>query len=127
MTKTELDFFPEDFFLICWRPFFCNVVKGNKICKLTEMATETSQTSEVSETPVTEVGLADTKITVMQYECLLFMTASAFINCKCSLCTASHLSRIVVEMCLAQKSFVYLNCMLSNKREIRTTCVCNLS
>lgn len=58
--------------------------------------------SEAFGTAVMEVDLADTKITVMQYECLLLMTVSAFINCKCTLYTASNLSRSVLERCLAQ-------------------------
>ena len=49
-----------------------------------------------------EVDLVDTEITVMQYECLLLMTVYAFVNCKCSMYTASNLSRSVVDRCLAQ-------------------------
>lgn len=60
------------------------------------------QPSEAARIPVIQVDLADIEITVMQYECLLFMTVSAFINCKCTMGTASNLSRSAVEMCLAQ-------------------------
>lgn len=35
--------------------------------------------------PVMEVDLVDIEITVMQYDCLLFMTVSALINCKCTI------------------------------------------
>lgn len=31
-----------------------------------------------------DVDLADMEITVMQYECFLFVTVSVFINCKCT-------------------------------------------
>ena len=94
--------FPVDFFLLYWRQFFCNIVKESEICKLTKTATETSKASKAFGTAVMEVGLVDTKITVMQYECLLLMTVSAFINCKCAVYTASNLSRSVLERCLAQ-------------------------
>lgn len=52
--------------------------------------------------PVMEVDLVDIEITVMQYDCLLFMTVSALINCKCTMYIASSLSRSVVKMCLVQ-------------------------
>lgn len=46
--KTILHFFflPHSSFLLFWRQFFCNTVKGRKIFKLTKTATETSQYSE---------------------------------------------------------------------------------
>jgi len=60
------------------------------------------QTPEAAGIPVMEVDLVDIEITVMQYDCLLFMTVSAFISCKCTMYIASNLSRSVVEMCLVQ-------------------------
>jgi hypothetical protein len=63
---------------------------------------ETSQTSETLAVSVKDAGLVDIEITVMQYECILFLTVSAFINCKCTMYTARNLSRSVVEMCLTQ-------------------------
>lgn len=62
-------------------------------------ATETSQTPEALGTPVMKVDLADVEITVIQYECLLFLTLSAFINCKCTVYAASNLSKGIVEIC----------------------------
>lgn len=68
---------------------------------MTKIATETFQAHEALGTAVMKVDF-DTEITVIQYECLLFMTVSVFINCKCTVYTASSLSRSMVEMCLAQ-------------------------
>lgn len=59
-------------------------------------------------TPVLEVGLADTEITVMLCGCLLLLTASALINCNCVVYTTSSLSESAVEMHLAQiKGSIY--------------------
>lgn len=90
MNKTKFIFFPCEFFHIFWRQFFCNTVKGRKICKLTKTATETCWSFAALGAPVMEVDLVDIDITVMQYECLLFVTVSAFINCKCTVYTASQ-------------------------------------
>lgn len=68
---------------------------------MTNMAAETSQTSEALGTPVMKVDLIDIEITVMQCKCLLFMTVSAFIICKYTMYTASSLSWKVIEICLA--------------------------
>lgn len=103
MTKTELDFFfLWVFFSYSGDNSFVMQFKGGEICKQTKTATETSQASEALGTAVMEVDLVDTEITVMQYECLLLMTVYVFISCKCTMYTASNLSRSVVERCLAQ-------------------------